>query len=129
MGFFGHDAKALKRGEIGQASVRGLGRSGTTDERSSDDNRRPQSALPGSPWHRAAVDSLVPLVIEMAFSTLQEALPGADAIETRSEFNEDRLATLRIVRVADESGNVISDIADGHPDPAAEEAVDLVGVD
>ena len=79
--------------------------------------------------HRAAVDALVPLAIEMAFTTLREALPTAHAIETRSEFTEDWLRTLRIERVLDETGTAIFDIDDGHPDPVVEEAIALVGVD
>jgi hypothetical protein len=77
--------------------------------------------------HAAAVAELVPLLIEMALTTVAEVLPGAEVIETEGEMNEDWLSTLRIQRVLDGNGTSLYEIVDGHGDANVEEAIDRVG--
>ncbi len=79
--------------------------------------------------HAAAVADLVPLLIEMALSTVAEALPGTTVLETEGEMNEDWLFTLRIQRVFDADGGVLYDIGVGHDDPEVETRIDEVGFD
>ena len=77
----------------------------------------------------AAVAELVPLLVEMAIATVAEVLPGADALETEGEMNEDWVFTLRIQRVLDAAGEVLYDVSAGHEDPEVEATVDEVGID
>jgi hypothetical protein len=77
--------------------------------------------------HAEAVAGLVPLLIEMALTTVAEALPGATVLETEGEMNEDWLFTLRIQRVLDADGAVLYDIGVGHDDPEVETRIDEVG--
>ncbi len=77
--------------------------------------------------HAAAVADLVPLLIEMALSTVAEALPGTTVLETEGEMNEDWLFTLRIQRVFDADGGVLYDIGVGHDDSEVETRIDEVG--
>ncbi len=71
----------------------------------------------------------MPLLIEMALSTVAEALPGTTVLETEGEMNEDWLFTLRIQRVFDADGGVLYDIGVGHDDPEVETRIDEVGFD
>ena len=75
----------------------------------------------------AAVDDLVPLLVEMALTTIAEVLPGATVLETEGEMNEDWLFTLRIQRVLGTDGAVLYDIGIGHDDPEVETRIDEVG--
>lgn len=77
--------------------------------------------------HTAAVADLVPLLIEMAFSTVSEVLPNATVLETEGEMNEDWLFTLRIQRVLDRESGVLYAIDAGHDDPEVETRIDEVG--
>ncbi len=77
--------------------------------------------------HAEAVADLVPLLIEMALTSVAEALPGATVLETDGEMNEDWLFTLRIQRVLDAGGDVLYDIETGHDDPRVETCIDEVG--
>lgn len=77
--------------------------------------------------HAEAVDDLVPLLIEMALTSVAETLPGANVLETEGEMNEDWLFTLRIQRVLDADGEVLYDIAVGNDDPEVENRIDEVG--
>lgn len=77
--------------------------------------------------HSEAVADLVPLLIEMALSTVAEVLPGAQVLETEGEMNEDWLFTLRIQRVLDADSGVLYDIDAGHDDPEVENRIDEVG--
>jgi hypothetical protein len=63
----------------------------------------------------------------MAIATVAEVLPGAAALETEGEMNEDWLFTLRVRRVLGGSGEVIYDIETGHDDPEVEARIDEVG--
>ena len=74
-----------------------------------------------------AVDGLVPLLVEMALTTVAEVLPGAAVLETEGDMNEDWLFTLRIQRVLDADGGVLYDIGVGHDDPEVETRIDEVG--
>lgn len=76
--------------------------------------------------HADAVADLVPLLIELAPSTVAEALPGATVLETEGEMNEDWLFTLRIQRVLGTDGAVLYDIGIGHDDPKVETRIDEV---
>lgn len=77
--------------------------------------------------HAEAVADLVPLLIEMAVTSVAEALPGADVLETEGEMNEDWLFTLRVQRVLDERREVLYDIETGHDNPGVETRIDEVG--
>jgi hypothetical protein len=77
--------------------------------------------------HAAAVAELVPLVIQMALTTVAEVLPGAEILETEGGMNEDWLFTLRIQRVLDGNGRPLYEIAVGHDDADVEETIDRVG--
>jgi hypothetical protein len=77
--------------------------------------------------HAAAVAELVPLLIEIALTTVAEVLPGAALLETEGEMNEDWLFTLRVQRVLDGNGRSLHEIADGHDDANVEETIDRVG--
>jgi hypothetical protein len=77
--------------------------------------------------HADAVAGLVPLLIEMALTTVSEVLPGATVLETEGEMNEDWLFTLRIQRVLGTDGAVLYDIGIGHDDPEVETCIDEVG--
>lgn len=79
--------------------------------------------------HTAAVDALVPLLIEVAFACVTAVLPGANMLMVHGELNEDWAFTLRVQRVLDREGGVLYDIGVGHEDPAVEDTVDQVGVD
>ena len=74
-----------------------------------------------------AVAGLVPLLIEMALTTVAEVLPGATVLETEGEMNEDWLFTLRLQRVLGTDGAVLYDIGVGHHDPEVETRIDKVG--
>jgi len=77
--------------------------------------------------HAAAVAELVPLLVEMALTTVAEVLPGAATLETEGEMNEDWLFTLRVQRVLDANGRSLYEIVDGHDDANVEETIDRVG--
>lgn len=77
--------------------------------------------------HADAVAGLVPLLIEMALTTVAEVLPGATVLETEGEMNEDWLFTLRIQRVLGTDGAMLYDIGVGHHDPEVETRIDEVG--
>jgi hypothetical protein len=77
--------------------------------------------------HAARVADLIPLLIEMALMTVAEVLPGAKALETEGEMNEDWIFTLRVQRVLDRNGTALYDVAAGDADPAVEETTDEVG--
>ncbi|MCB0977380.1 MAG: hypothetical protein KDB35_14275 [Acidimicrobiales bacterium] len=77
--------------------------------------------------HAAAVAELIPLLIDMALTSLAEALPGAEVLETDGEMNEDWHLTLRVQRVLDGNGETLYDDAVGHDDPEVEETIDRVG--
>jgi len=77
--------------------------------------------------HAEAVAALVPLLIEMALTSVAEALPGAMVLETEGEMNEDWLFTLRVRRVLDADGGVLYDMDTGHDDPGVETLIDEVG--
>lgn len=77
--------------------------------------------------HAAAVAELVPLLVEMALTTVAEVLPGAEVLETEGEMNEDWLLTLRVQRVLDGNSRSLYEIADGHDDASVEETIDRVG--
>lgn len=77
--------------------------------------------------HAEAVAGLVPLLIEMALTTIAEVLPGATVLETEGEMNEDWLFTLRIQRVLGTDGAVLYDIGISHDDPGVETRIDEVG--
>jgi hypothetical protein len=79
--------------------------------------------------HASAVADLVPLLIEMALTTVAEVIPGAEVLETEGEMNEDWLFTLRIQRVLDGNGRPLYEIAAGHDDADVEETIDRVGFD
>ncbi|QGG95438.1 hypothetical protein [Actinomarinicola tropica] len=79
--------------------------------------------------HTAAVAEFVPLLIEMALATVADVLPGADALETDGEMNEDWAFTLRIQRVVDVHGDLLYDAGVGHDDSEVESTIDDVGVD
>ncbi|MBK9177967.1 MAG: hypothetical protein IPM45_00105 [Acidimicrobiales bacterium] len=79
--------------------------------------------------HSVAVADLVPLLVEMALAIVADVLPGADALETEGEMNEDWIFTLRIQRVLDADGGVLHDIDAGHDDPEVEHRIDEVGVE
>jgi hypothetical protein len=65
----------------------------------------------------------------MALVSIAEVLPGASALETEGEMNEDWDFTLRIQRVLDAAGEVLYDVSAGHEDPEVETTIDAVGVD
>lgn len=77
--------------------------------------------------HSRAVADLVPLLVEMALTSVVEVLPGATVLETEGEMNEDWLFTLRIQRVLGAGGQVLYDVETGHDDPAVETRIDDVG--
>jgi hypothetical protein len=77
--------------------------------------------------HADARAGLVPLLIEMALTTVAEALPGATVLKTEGEMNEDWLFTLRIQRVLDADGAVLYDVGVGHDDPEVETRIDEGG--
>ena len=77
--------------------------------------------------HVAAVAGLAPLLVEIALATVADVLPGADALETHGEMNEDWLFTLRIQRVLHSNGSILYDITVGHDDRHVEETIDTVG--
>lgn len=79
--------------------------------------------------HADAVAGLLPLLVEMALATVAAMLPGADALETEGEMNEDWAFTLRIQRVRDADGAVLYDVRSGHDDPEVEATIDTVGVE
>jgi len=74
-----------------------------------------------------AVEALVPLTIELAVAAVAEVLPGADALETEGEMNEDWGFTLRIRRVLDDDGRPLYDVETAHDDPQVEDRLDEVG--
>lgn len=77
--------------------------------------------------HAAATADLVLLLTEMALATIVEVLPGAVALETEGEMNEDGLSTLRIRRVLDENGVGLYDTRIGDDDHHVEEIIDKIG--
>lgn len=77
--------------------------------------------------YEAAVDDLVPLLIDVALASVEEALPGTTMIEVLGETNEDGLSILRIQRARNTAGEVLYDIETGHPDRAVEDRIDVVG--
>lgn len=77
--------------------------------------------------HSDAVADLVPLLVEMALTSVAEVLPGTSVLETEGEMNEDWLFTLRIQRVLGGVGEVLYDIETGHDDPNVETSIDEVG--
>jgi hypothetical protein len=77
--------------------------------------------------HAAAVADLIPLLIEMALTTVADVLPSAKVLETEGEMNEDWLFTLRIQRVLDGNGRPLYEIAAGHDDAGVEATIDRVG--
>lgn len=77
----------------------------------------------------AAVDDFVPPLVEMALASIAEVLPGASALATEGEMNEDWAFTLRIQRVLDAAGEVLYDVSAGHEDPEVETTIDEVGID
>lgn len=79
--------------------------------------------------HAAATADLVPLITEMALATIVEVFPGAVALETEGEMNEDGLSTLRIRRVLDGNGTGLYDARIGDDGRHVEEIVDRVGFD
>ena len=79
--------------------------------------------------HTAAVADFVPLLVEMALVSIAEVLPGASALVTEGEMNEDWVFTLRIQRVLDAGEEVLYDVSAGHEDPEVEATIDEVGVD
>jgi hypothetical protein len=98
------------------------------------ENKMPSQSLieafnEASERHAAAVAELVPLLIEMALSTVAEVLPGAEVLETEGEMNEDWLFTLRIQRVLDGNGRPLYEITAGHNDAEVENTIDRVGFD
>lgn len=79
--------------------------------------------------HAAAVDDLVPVVIDMALATIAETLPGAEILDTHGEMNDDWVFTLRIRRVLDADGRVLYDAETGHNDPEVERRIDEAGTE
>lgn len=79
--------------------------------------------------HAAAVADLIPLLIEMALTTVADVLPSAEVLETEGEMNEDWLFTLRIQRVLDGNGRLLYQIAAGHGSSEIEQTIDEVGFD
>ena len=77
--------------------------------------------------HADAVADLVPLLVEMALSSVAEVLPGATVLETEGEMNEDWRFTLRIQRVLGVGGEALYDVETGHDDPGVETRIDEVG--
>ena len=77
--------------------------------------------------HSAAVADLVLLLMEIALTSVAEALPSANVLETEGEMNEDWLFTLRIQRVLDADGGVLYDVGIGHDDPEVETRINEVG--
>jgi len=74
-----------------------------------------------------AVERLVPTLIADALAEVAEVLPGAVFLEVLGETNEDGVDILRIQRVRNAQGDVLYDIATGHPDRAVEDRIDHVG--
>ncbi len=72
---------------------------------------------------------LAPLAERMATQTIIEVLPGAAALEVRGEINEDWIPVLRIRRVLGPAGLVLFGAAEGHDDPAVEDAIDLANIE
>ncbi|KAA0232296.1 MAG: hypothetical protein JJLCMIEE_03549 [Acidimicrobiales bacterium] len=68
--------------------------------------------------------ALVPLAEQLAFQAVADVLPGAAVIEVRGEINDDWLRILRIQRVLSGEGDVLFDVAEGHDDRRAEDAID-----
>lgn len=79
--------------------------------------------------HADAVADLVPLLVEMVMSSIIEVLPGAAALETEGEMNEDWAFTLRVQRVLATDGAVLYDVESGDDDPEVEATIDEVGTD
>ena len=79
--------------------------------------------------HTDAVAELVPLLVQMALASVAEVLPGADALVTNGEMNEDWAFTLRIQRVLDADAAVLYDVSESHGDSEVEATIDSVGVD
>jgi hypothetical protein len=77
--------------------------------------------------HADAVANLIPLLVEIAVTSVAEMLPGASVLETEGEMNEDWLFSLRIQRVLGAGGEVLYDIETGHDDPEVETRIDEVG--
>lgn len=77
----------------------------------------------------AAAEALRAQLVNMAFATLSEVLPGATSIEAFGEYNEDWIPTLRIQRVRSADGEVLFDVDAGHPNRAVEDAVDKVDIE
>ena len=79
--------------------------------------------------HADAVAALVPLLVEMSFSLISEALPGAEVLELHGEMNEDWAFRLRVLRVLDGAGRVLYDADAGHDEPVVTDAVDQVAIE
>ena len=76
-------------------------------------------------WN-ALGQALAPLAERLAVETVADALPAAQVIEVRGEFNEDWLRILRIERVLSAAGEVLFDVTAGHDDRRVEDAIDEV---
>ena len=74
-------------------------------------------------WDALGV-ALAPLAERLAFETVAGILPETASIEVRGEINEDWLRILRIQRVLSDSGEVLFEVGEGHPDRNVEDAID-----
>ena len=78
--------------------------------------------------HRAAVETLVPLLERIAVETLRDRWPDANELEMHGEFNSDWVPTLRIQRVIALDGRVLYDSAVVAEDEI-EDMIDEVGIE
>lgn len=76
----------------------------------------------------AASEALQKQLVNMAFATLSEVLPGAASIEAFGEYNEDWIPTLRIQRVRSTDGAILFDVDAGSANRTVEDAVDTVDI-
>lgn len=79
--------------------------------------------------HADAVVALASALIAGSLAEVADVLPGAVSLEVLGETNEDGLDILRIQRVRNAQGDVLYDIAAGHPDRFVEDRIDHVGAE
>ena len=79
--------------------------------------------------HARSSEELADILINVAFASICEVLPSADAIDVYGDLNEDFAPRLRIQRILDEHGAVVFDVTDGHRVRDVEDAVDWVNIE
>jgi hypothetical protein len=76
--------------------------------------------------YTSSAQALVPLAERLALAQVAEVLPGTSRLEVFGHLTEDWIAVLRIQRILSNRGEILFDIAFGHPDRRVEETVDVV---